>query len=213
MNSLEQKYQFLKSNADASKDSYKFIIQDTLVSHFKGYDKILTIDMCDQETLLRDFNGGFPVIGNFYTFVHFSKIPIVINNTQIIDIIPVFLCLKVHGTKIYGFNFNLIPNKYRWGTILEILKSNKSLYNNLEDYIKNNELVINEKLASIVQSNGVKWLLEYINKKIGYNISLSYRIYDIKDMFDLRLIEIPLWPYIPFLDSTNLFRMSKVTMN
>ena len=212
MNKIERIYNTLLKDSTASSKAYEYIIKDTQSQKLIGYDKIKNLDMCDQETLLNFYYKGQPVIGNIYTFIHNSKVPVLINNQEIIDIFPVFLCLNVGKDFMQGINFNSIDYKFRWPFIQSILNTNSILYDKMDDYIEKNKIIFNDKLFKYIKMNGVSGLLRNIGNLYKYEYSYAYRMYYFKDIFNLRLIELPIWPYIPFLDSVNFIKKVKATL-
>ena len=209
-NELERKYQELLKDSEASQKAYHYLIKNTQIEKLVGNDKIQTIDMCDQETLLKGFNKGFPVIGNIYSFIHNSKIPIIINDLEYHDIFPIFFCLNVGNNFTQGINLNIVNHNYRWKLLIEIMKSNQELYDNFNEYIKNNKIMFNNKLINYIKNNSVTGLILYLEKILNYNLTNAYRTYYYKDITNFRLVEVPEWPYIPFLNSKELFKMQKI---
>jgi len=210
-----QEYKITK-DIDKIKDiAYFECFEKYIKLNLKGQEKQIQIDDTDQEHLIINLNGGRPIPGNVYTFIYGGEKTesIIIDGKpkNYIDLIPLVFCFNVLPDGFNGINFNMIPPYPR----MERIKFFKALYDtfkiyydNVENYIENNKLSINEQFLAIVRSGKGGDLLKKFNSMAKTDFSYAFRRYksSIITGQKIRMVEIPEWKYIPFYESRETFK-------
>lgn len=136
-----------------------------------------------------------------YTFLYDSPDAEKMDETNFKDHLPVILCTSFDGRYVTGLNFNLIPNDIR-ANILDIIYNAFSNFyeDSLNDAVSKNKAVLNEKFAVLLMNDRQRAdFMKILDAKLGMNISNAYRVYDVKYIRNIRLIEYDNWKYVPFL--------------
>lgn len=173
------------------------LVQLLLVDNKRGSGKTNELTGMDMEST---FN--YTVLPSMiYTFLYDSPDAEKMDETNFKDHLPVILCTSFDGRYVTGLNFNLIPNDIR-ANILDIIYNAFSNFyeDSLNDAVSKNKAVLNEKFAVLLMNDRQRAdFMKILDAKLGMNISNAYRVYDVKYIRNIRLIEYDNWKYVPFL--------------
>lgn len=173
------------------------LVQLLLVDNKRGKEKTNELTGMNMEST---FN--YTVLPSMiYTFLYDSPDAEKIDDSNFKDHLPVILCTSFDGKYVTGLNFNLIPNDIR-ANILDIIYNGFTDFyeDTVNDAVSKNKAVLNEKFASLlINEKSRADFIKILNDKLGISVSNAYRVYDIKYIRNLRLIEYDNWKYVPFL--------------
>lgn len=173
------------------------LVRLLLVNNKRGTGKTNELTGMDMEST---FN--YTVLPSMiYTFLYDSPNAEKIDETNFKDHLPVILCTSFDGKYITGLNFNLIPNDVRANILDIIYNAFQNFYDDVvNDAVLKNKAVLNEKFAALlVNDKNRSEFMKILDTKLGISVSSAYRVYDIKYIRNLRLIEYDNWKYVPFL--------------
>ena len=189
----------------------KYIIQNKT-----GYDKIEYLEDTDQESLIVKLNGGYPIIGNIYTFIYkptAKEINEIRDGKKVEkykDHVPMVFCVAVKGDSFSGINLNVLPPQERLKFLEMYYNSFKEFFKDLELKTQNNVLAINKKFLTLVLGNKNNNLIKMWSDKAGAAFSFGFRNYNIEQIDRLRSIEFNEWHFIPFFKSDNAVKLMNI---
>lgn len=205
------KYNELKSIDEIEQVAYDTLFTKYIIRNDKGAAKLWEIDSIDQETLVLQKNGGYPLPGSIYIFEYDKEgaaqmLEIGNNKKGFYDVVPLVFCTTIKGIKGFeGINFNFLPKLER----LKLLEAYYRVYSNffkeLEERTQNNELTLNKKFINFVSSPLGKNIITLFSKMASGNFNYAYRKYDFKKVGNFRMVEYPEWNYIPFYEVKDAF--------
>lgn len=175
-----------------------------------GPDKQIEIDDTDQESILINKFGGYPIPGIIYTFIYKEAIIIETPNKkpiEFIDLVPLTFCLNISREGFTGLNLNMLPVKPR----LDFLQM---FYNFYEPFLKrevdllaqNDKLALNKAFISLMSKGESKDFLKKISLMASQNFSFAFRKYIYSKLINFRIVEYSEWKYIPFYEAKDAFR-------
>jgi len=182
------------------------LFEKYLKLNLRKQQKLTEIESTDLETILTKIDGGKPIPGHIYTFIYKGGPTSILDlkkEYNFIDKTPIVFCLYSDNEKMYGINFNLLPNKVRLAFL-------EAYYNMFEDYMKkadtlaqNNKISINKKFIDISKSRESTKIIKIFNKITKQNFNFAYRQYDYNKIINFRILEYNEWKYIPFYKPSN----------
>jgi len=179
---------------DYEKMSEDFLVKDTLTSPKYGKEKLREVSGMDMEDASQtDF-----VPAMFYTFLYKSPTMFTNKNAPFLDVAPLILCTNISETRVQGFNMNFLPNDVRARLLDVIVESNPEFY---EDETSD-DFRTNEKLAmTFMDQNGMQGFLDMMKRtSVKFDLGHALRTYRRDFISNVRLIEMDMWKYIPFLN-------------
>ena len=206
MSQLLDFYRYNSNNPEINKLATEYLLRDTLNNKLHGNNKIKDIDGMDMESKL----AGNIIPGMIYTFIYKPNKDKndIIDNLNIGDKFPIVLCCGIKLFKknidnkiktticIQGLNLNYLSSSKRLKLLNTIHTGYKSFYENeIYKQTENNSYAINNSLGEDLQNPNFLMDLADIS-----NIELNncFRLYEITNCVNIRLIEYNLWKYIPF---------------
>jgi hypothetical protein len=110
------KYKTLNQIDNIKSIAYDTIFTKYIIQDLKGEKKMWEWDSTDQESLIQNFNGGFPLPGFIYIFEYDKKGAAQIIKTgkvkkEFFDVVPLVFCTTVNleTDNFEGINFNFLP--------------------------------------------------------------------------------------------------------
>jgi len=210
MNSPIDDYKFMKNIDNIWDIAYFTLFEKYMKYKLRGKEKKIEIDSTDQESIIIEKNGGFPIPGIVYTFIY--KGPDIIvkfpkTAKEYTDLVPLVFCMNIERNSFSGINMNVLPPEVR----LQFLDS---FYNSFIDFLKkevdilaqNDKLALNKRFISYMKSGKGQEMLKLFNKKNKANFNFGYRKYLIKKIDNLRMVEYCEWKYMPFYNPKDAFR-------
>lgn len=182
----------------------KYLVDDLLVDMLTGEGKSQQMTAMDMES---DSPDEF-VPSMFYTFMYVSDPLERAGGHPFYDMVPLLLCTSVTDDRIYGLNFNLLPNSVR-ADVLDILyESYRSFYDGeIEAAVESRKFALNKPLALALMSEDSRIaMFRMLDAKTGVKVSGAYRTYSKKGIMKPRMIEYDVWKYIPFLSFRDAIR-------
>lgn len=184
-------------NDNTRKDSFDYLVTNTLGKPKFGQEKMMEISAMDFEST---FNKNI-LPSMIYTFKYETKAKETIGKTQFIDYVPIILCVTNEDKYITGINFNFLPNNVRAAFLDIIYNAYEDFYvNKLSDAIGKGSAVLNEEFASfLIKEDTRTAFFKLMESKLNYPINSAWRKYDKTKIKNPRLIEFDMWKYIPCL--------------
>lgn len=186
----------LESNSLFEDYAYKYIVEDIMFKTGKIYNGLSNAPKQVAEERM-------PLVpGNVYTFKYVAaadKSKPMDQAPKNYDTLPVVLCTEVHKDKIRGINFNLCSRTLKTGILNELQNVDPDYYYGdakSSGVLKGSPNVIKMFLSSDMTSK----FIQLVSSK--YKVSsqdLLVRSYKIDGIKYLKLIDLSLWKYIPFL--------------
>jgi hypothetical protein len=204
MNSPTEDYKFYTEVNGIKDIAYFNLFEKYHINKLDGPDKVIEIDDTDQETLLINKFGGYPIPGMIYTYIYGE--PAKIEDPpktpkEYIDLVPLTFCLNITRDGFTGLNLNLLPATVR----LSFLETFYNLYKNflknrVDRLAQNNKLAINKEFINLMGSGESRQILKLISKVASENFSFAFRRYQYIKIINFRAIEYSEWRYIPFYE-------------
>ncbi|MGL5691326.1 MAG: hypothetical protein ACRDD8_10995 [Bacteroidales bacterium] len=180
------------------------LFKQPLIERAKGDKKIKNLEDTDQESVLRKYNGGYPLQGNMYTF--FYKLDELDKKNDVNDKAPILHLYGVNENGVmYGLNLNLLPNLVRLKYLEAFYKIYKEHFTKADNLIENNKVCLNKSFITTIKIDRVRDFLFKINNMTKEDVTYAYRTYKFKNVAHFRLIEYSDWKYIPFFNAKNSF--------
>jgi len=205
-------------NVDGIKDiAYDTLFTKYIIQNLTGKEKQTEIETTDQEGLMIQLNGGFPIPGFIYTFLYPPtkgdeiKIQSGLKVKKYVDYVPLSFCLSLGNGTFSGINLNTLPSLERVKFLEAYYDMYKSFFKDIENITENNKLALNKKFLTTIASNDGQLLLQNFSKKMGANFNYGYRNYNIKRVKQLRMIEYNEWNLIPFYSPKDAFKLMNQT--
>ena len=205
-------------NVDGIKDiAYDTLFTKYIIQNLTGKEKQTEIETTDQEGLMIQLNGGFPIPGFIYTFLYPPtkgdeiKIQSGLKVKKYVDYVPLSFCLSLGNGTFSGINLNTLPSLERVKFLEAYYDTYKSFFKDIENITENNKLALNKKFLTTIASNDGQLLLQNFSKKMGANFNYGYRNYNIKRVKQLRMIEYNEWNLIPFYSPKDAFKLMNQT--
>jgi hypothetical protein len=191
--------------------AYDTLFTKYIVENLKGDKKLWEIESTDQETLVTQLNGGFPIPGLMYTFIYRAGEPNIVKSGKstktYIDKVPIVFCVNTEKGKFSGINMNTLPHLERVKFLEMFFTEYKAFFKDVEDLTQNNKIALNKTYIAAAKSNQGQKIIKLFNAKTGSNFNYGYRTYDMKKVSRLRMIEFSEWDYIPFYDPKEAFKL------
>lgn len=213
MESPIKEHKYLSTIDNIKKIAYDTLFTAYITENLKKSANYLEIDSTNQEELVKQFNGGFPLPGLMYTFMYPPKKgdEVLINvgkkQKKYNDVVPIVFCFSSSKDYIKGINLNALPNLERVKFLEAFYVTYKSFFEDVELLTENNKLALNDKFISLIASSDGMKQLEFLSKYAGANFKYGFRTYSMKNIKDLRLIEYSKWNYIPHYDPKDAFKL------
>jgi len=197
-------------------DNIKDIAYDTIFTKYIirdewGQKKLWEIDSTDQESLMLQKNGGYPLPGFIYIFQYDKKgageiIPG--GKKEFFDVVPLVFCTTVNSTKntFEGINFNFLPSIERVKLLEAYFRAYNNFFKKLEEKTQNNELTLNKRFIGFASSPIGGKIIKLFSKAASGNFNYGYRKYDFNKIDNFRMVEYCEWNYIPFYEPKNAFK-------
>jgi len=211
MNEPIDEYKYLSNLDNVWEVAYFTLFEKYMKYKLRGQEKVIQIDDTDQESIILEKNGGFPIPGIIYTFLYKgpnAEIRIPPKTVkEYTDLVPLMFCMNIDRESFSGINMNLLPPNAR----LQFLQS---FYITFEDFLKrevdvlsqNDKLALNDRFIAYMKAGKSQEMLKLFNRQNGANFNFAYRKYLIKKVDNLRMVEYPEWKYIPFYEPKDVFR-------
>jgi hypothetical protein len=199
-------------------DNIKSIAYDTIFTKYiikslRGEKKLMEWDSTDQESLILERNGGFPLPGFIYIFEYDKKGGAQFLNTggvnkEFFDVVPLVFCTHVNTMtdNFEGINFNFLPPLERVKLLEAYYRAFQKFFENLEEKTQNNELALNKKFISFASSPIGGKIIKLFSKLASANFNYAYRKYKFDKIDNFRIIEYCEWNHIPFYEPKDAFR-------
>ena len=206
----------LKDFTDIEKISYERLFENYLKLDLKGPKKLVDIESTDQESILNRKDGGLPVQGMIYTFIHLNNQNLALlknlkSNKDIAfhDFTPIFFCTSIDLSKksFKGLNLNILPKSERLKFLQVFYETYKEFFEDIErQLLHENDVAINEKYRLTALSGKNPALFLYFSRKQHALFNYAFRSYEFKNIRKLRMLEFEEWKYIPFFEAKESFK-------
>lgn len=207
------KYKTLNQIDDIKSIAYDTIFTKYIIQDLKGEKKMLEWDSTDQEGLISNLNGGFPLPGFIYIFEYDKKGAAQTFNRggitkEYFDVVPLVFCTTVNleNDAFEGINFNFLPPLERLKFLEGYFRLYKKFFKDLEEKTQNNELVLNRKFISFASSPLGGKIIKLFSKLAGAKFDYAYRKYNFNKVDNFRMVEYCEWNYIPFYEPKDAFK-------
>jgi hypothetical protein len=213
MESPINKYKTLNEIDDIKSIAYDTIFTKYIIQDLRGEKKLWEWDSTDQESLVAERNGGFPLPGFVYIFEYDKKGAAQYLNTggitkEFFDVVPLVFCTHVNTvTDIFeGINFNFLPPLERLKLLEAYYRAYKNFFKDLEEKTHNHELALNMKFIRFASSPIGGKIIKLFSKSAGANFNYAYRKYKFDKIDNFRMIEYCEWDLIPHYSPKNAFK-------
>lgn len=198
-------------NIDNIKDiAYNTIFTKYIVRNERGQKKMWEWDSTDQESIMEQKNGGYPLPGFIYIFEYDKKgsAQLLDGKKEYFDVVPLMFCTTVNPTTdtFEGINFNFLPSLERVKLLEAYYRAYKNFFKDLEIKTQNNELALNSKFVSFASSPLGGKMVKLFSKLASANFNYGYRKYNFGKIDNFRMIEYCEWNYIPFYEPKDAFK-------
>lgn len=206
------KYNELTNINGIEKVAYDTIFTKYMIRGDRGEDKKWEIDSTDQESLVLNKNGGYPLPGFIYIFEYDKKGAVQMlnngkNSKEFFDVVPLVFCTTINGVKGFeGINFNFLPKLERLKLLEAYYRAYQKFFKDLEKTTQNGELALNKKFINFASSPIGGKIIKLFSKIASGNFSYGYRKYDFTKVSNFRMLEYIEWAYIPFYETKDAFK-------
>jgi hypothetical protein len=207
-----KKYETLKAIDNIKDIAYDTIFVKYIIRDLRGEKKLWEWDSTDQESLILQRNGGFPLPGSIYIFEYDKKagVQILESGKEFFDVVPLIFCTQVNMKKdiVEGINFNFLPPLERLKLLEAYYRLYAKFFENLEEQTQNNKLALNKKFINFASSPVGGKLIKLFSRLAGANFNYGYRKYNFNKIDNFRMIEYCEWDLIPHYSPKNAFKGS-----
>ena len=210
MNSPQEDYKFYSQIKGIQDIAYFNLFEMYFTNKLVGQDKIIDIEDTDQESILKEKFGGYPIPGIIYTYVYGDLVEI--ENLpkkpeKYIDLVPLTFCLTITRDGFSGINLNLLPPSARL-SFLDIF------YDVFKDFLErevdvltqNNKLALNKKFINLMGTNKSQQLLKTFSKITSENFMFAFRRYQYAKIKGFRAVEFSQWKFVPIYNSKDAIK-------
>lgn len=222
MESPKITYEKLKRVTDIKQVSYERLFENYLKLDLKGPKKLVDIESTDQESILSRRNGGIPIQGMIYTFLHLNNENLALlknlkTNKDITfhDFTPIFFCTSVNMSQhnIKGLNLNILPKEERLKFLQVFFETYKEFFDDVErELLHENDFAINQKYILTTLAGKNPQLFLYFSRKQHALFNYAFRSYELKNIRKLRMVEFEEWKYIPFFEAKESFKKANMQL-
>ena len=201
----EYKY---NQNIDGIEDiAYNTLFEKYMIQNLRGIDKKTEITSTDQESILVELRGGYPLPGFTYTFMYKGP-DLKIAEKQFSDLVPIVFCMNSGmGNYFTGINMNLLPPNVRLQFLQSFYETFESFYKREVDVLaQNQKLALNKRFINLIKSGQGQEMIKIFNSKNRQNFNFGYRQYKLGYVRNFRMIEYDELKYLPFYTCKDAFR-------
>lgn len=213
MESPLKRYKYLSTIDNIHQIAYNTLFDKYIIKNDKNDDKLWELDSTDQEGLIRNFNGGYPLPGFIYTFIYppqeNDNINIIYKGKEekYVDFVPIVFCMSIEKDGFKGINLNTLPNTERLKFLDVYYTGYQKFFKDIEKLTENDKIALNKAYITSMGSDDGKDLIKIFNKIANANFGYGYRHYKLKRIRNFRMIEYAEWNYIPFYDPKHAFKL------
>jgi len=212
MDSPTKQYKTLGTINDIKDIAYRTLFTKYIIEDKRAEKKLWEIDSTDQESLMKAKNGGFPIPGFIYTFIYpptqddLVEIKLKSKTKEYVDYVPIVFCIKIKKDKLIGINLNTLPELERVKFLETYWRGYKTFFEDIEKITENNKLALNMSYISNASSKKGQDIIKIFDEYASANFNYGYRIYKLKKIKILRMVEYCEWNYIPFYNPKDAFK-------
>lgn len=213
MESPIEKYKSLQQINNIKNIAYQTIFVKYMVQKLEGEEKLWEWESTDQESLVWEKNGGYPLPGSIYIFEYDKEGSAQMFEMggikkEFFDVIPLVFCTGVNSRKkiFEGINFNFLPPIERVKLLEAYYRAYKKFFEDIEELTQNNELALNKKFIGFASSPIGGKLIKFFSKLANSNFNYAYRKYNFNKIENFRMIEYCEWNYIPYYEPKDAFK-------
>jgi hypothetical protein len=216
MNPPIEEYKSLKDINNITDIAYFTLFEKYMKYNLRGEKKKIEIDSTDQESIIVQKNGGFPIPGIVYTFLYkgpdflIENLPK--NPSQFTDLVPLVFCMGIDRNSFSGLNMNMLPDRIRLQFLQSFYETFKAFLEREATVLsQHDKLALNKRFISYIQAGKSQEMIRLFSQKHRANFNFAYRKYLMPKINNLRMVEYPEWKYIPFYTPKDAFR--KLNLN
>lgn len=213
MESPIKRYKTLHQIDNIKNIAYDTIFNKYIIRNLWGEKKMWEWESTDQEGLIINKNGGYPLPGFIYIFEYDKEGAAQMLSSggvtkKYYDVVPLVFCTTVKRGKdsFEGINFNFLPPLERVKLLEAYYRIYKKFFEDIEVKTQNDELALNKKFIGFASSPIGGKLIKLFSKLAGANFEYAYRKYNFNKIDNLRMIEYCEWNYIPFYEPKDAFK-------